>query len=115
MQTATIVLAVAALGGLGLATLRLLGIPRPPTWVALGHRAIAASGLGLLIYAAATTGVPPLAQLALGFFVLAAIGGGTLFLGFHLREKALPIPLVLGHGLFAITALILLCVATWGS
>ena len=115
MQTAAIVLAVAALGGLGMATIRLFGIPRPPTWVALGHGAIAVAGLGLLIHAAATTGIPPLAQLALGMFLLATAGGATLFLGFHLREKALPMTLVLGHGLLALTGVILLMIATWGS
>ncbi len=115
METATIVLTIAALGGLGMTTMRLFGIPRPPTWVALGHGAIAVTGLVLLIYAAATTGIPPMAQFALGMFVLAAAGGVTLFLGFHLREKVLPIPLVLGHGLLALTAVILLVIATWGS
>jgi hypothetical protein len=79
--------------------------------MALGHGAVAATGLALLIYAAATTGLPGLGQVALGLFVLAALGGATLFVGFHLREQALPIPLVLGHGLLALTALVLLLIA----
>ena len=108
MQLAAIVLAIAAAGGATLAAIRLRGAPRPPTWMALGHGAVAATGLGLLIYAAATTGLPPLAQFALGLLVLAAAGGATLFVGFHLRDKALPIPLVIGHGLLAVTALVLL-------
>lgn len=99
MQTAAIILGFAALGGLTLAIVRLLGKPYPPTWLALGHGALATTGLGVLGYTAYDPGIPSLAQYALGVFVLAALGGLTLFLGFHLRKKALPIPLVLGHGL----------------
>lgn len=111
MQAAAIILTLAVMGGAALAAIRLLGAARPPTWMALGHGAIAATGLGLLLYAAATTGLPGLAQVALGLFLLAALGGVTIFAGFHLRERALPIPLVLGHGLLAITALALLLIA----
>src|SRR5688572_6749743 len=109
MDWAVIVLSLAALGGLVLAGIRLSGAPRPPTWLALGHGAIAATGLGLLMYAAsASPGIPQLAQIALGVLLLAALGGATLFLGFHLRGKALPIPIVLGHGLTALAGLVLL-------
>jgi hypothetical protein len=111
MQLALIVLAVAALGGLALAARRLQGSPFPPTWMALGHGAVAATGLCLLIYAAATTNLPTLALVALACVALAALGGATLFVGFHLRGKALPIPLVLGHGLIAITGVVLLLVS----
>ena len=113
MQWAAIVLVLAALGGLVVAGIRLSGAPRPPTWVALGHGAVAATGLGLLIYAAAVSpGIPFLAQVALGVLLLAAVGGATLFLGFHLREKPLPIPLVLGHGVTALVGVVLLLL-TW--
>ena len=114
MQAAAIVLGLAALGGLLMAGIRLSGTPRPPTWLALGHGAIAVTGLALLAYAAAVPGIPTLAQIALGLFVLAALGGGTVFVLFHLKEKPLPIPLVLGHGLLAATALVLLLIATFG-
>ena len=114
MQAAAIVLGLAALGGLLMAGIRLSGTPRPPTWLALGLGAIAVTGLALLAYAAAVPGIPTLAQIALGLFVLAALGGGTVFVLFHLKEKPLPIPLVLGHGLLAATALVLLLIATFG-
>jgi hypothetical protein len=113
MQGATIVLGLAALGGLTLAAIRLSGTPRPPTWMAIGHGIVAASGLILLGYAAVTDGIPPLAQIALGILVLAAGGGATIFLGFHMRERALPIPFVLGHGLIAIVGFVLLLVAAF--
>ena len=108
MQLSAIVLGFAALGGLVLAGIRLSGRPHPPTWLAVGHGLVAATGLGMLIYGLATTTAPGLAQIALGVFVLAALGGATLFFGFHLRQRALPIPLVIGHGLTAATAYVLL-------
>jgi hypothetical protein len=108
MQAAVIVLVLAAVGGLTLAVIRLRGAPWPPLWLALVHGAVAATGVGLLIYAAVSPGIPTLAQVALGIFILAALGGATLLLGFHMRSKALPIPLVLGHGLIAATGLVLL-------
>jgi hypothetical protein len=111
MQAAAIVLCLAALGGLTLAAIRLRGTPRPPTWMALGHGAVAATGLILLGYAAATNGIPLLAQIALGVLLLAAVGGAAIFVGFHLKDRALPIPLVLGHGLTAIVGYLLLLFA----
>ena len=115
MEWAAMVLAAAALGGLTLAGIRLSGTPRPPTWMALGHGAVAATGLGLLIYAAVTADIPGLALVALGVLVLASLGGTGLFVGFHLRGQALPIPLVIGHGLAALTGLALLLVSLFGS
>lgn len=110
MQLAAVLFALAALGGLTMAGIRLSGAPRPPTWLALGHGAIAAAGLVTLIYAA-TQGIPTLGLVALGVFVLAALGGATIFVGFHLKEKPLPILFVLGHGAVAVTGFVLLLVA----
>ena len=110
MQLAAILFALAALGGLTMAGMRLSGTPRPPTWLALGHGAMAVAGLIALIYAAATQPLPTMALAALGCFVLAAAGGATIFVLFHLREKPLPVPLVLGHGALAATAFVLLLV-----
>ena len=110
MQAAAIVLGLAAVGGLTLATIRMRGTPRPPTWMALGHGVAALIGLGLLIKEANNPGIPQLAQIALAVIILAALGGSTLFLGFHMRQRALPIPLVIGHGLIAATGYVLLLV-----
>jgi hypothetical protein len=114
MQTAAIILALAALGGLTLAVIRLRGAPWPPTWMALGHGSVAALGVGWLIYVAVTTGLPTLALVALGIFILAALGGVVLFLGFHMASKPLPVPLVIGHGLIAVTAYVLLLLTWFG-
>src|SRR5262245_34013548 len=108
MQLAAIFFALAALGGLTIAVMRLSGTPRPPTWMALGHGAVAAIGLLSLIYAAATETLPTMALAALGCFVLAALGGATIFVLFHLRLKPLPIPLILGHGALAVVGFVLL-------
>ena len=113
MVASATVLGLAALGGLALAGIRLSGTPRPPTWMAVGHGSVAAIGLALLAYAAATVGLPVLGQAALGVLVLAAAGGATLFFGFHLKGRPLPIPLVLGHGAIALVGvgMLLTCIA----
>jgi hypothetical protein len=104
-----ILFGVAALGGLSIAIMRLSGMPRPPTWMAVGHGLVAATALGMLIYCA-IVGIPLLSQIALGLFVLAALGGIFIFLTYHLRERPLPIPLILGHGALALAALTLLLI-----
>jgi len=111
MESAAIVLGFAALGGIAMALMRFLGSPRPPTWLALGHGAIAATGLVILIVTAFTTTIPTMAQVALGVFCLAAAGGITMFAGFHLREKPLPIILVAGHAVIALTGLVILFIS----
>ncbi len=107
------ILAIAAVGGITLAAFRLSGQPRPPTWMAIGHGAVAATGFGLLGNLVLLDKVPLLSQIALGIFAIAAIGGVILFAGFHLRQKALPIPLVLGHGLIALLGLAILFLSTY--
>jgi hypothetical protein len=62
MNSAAIVLSLAAIGGLTMLALRLSGSARPPTWLAIGHGAIAATGIALLAYAA---GLLPLTGLGL--------------------------------------------------
>ena len=112
MLAAAIILSLAAAGGLVVASFPLRGIDRPPTWLALGHGVVAATGVGILIYAAATQPLPQLALVSLGMFVLAGVGGITMFAGFHLREKPLPKLLVIGHGILAVASLVVLWVAT---
>jgi hypothetical protein len=113
MALAATVLGIAALGGLTLAAIRLRGTPRPPTWIAIAHGAVAATGVALLIYAAVAPGIPGLAQIALGVFLLAALSGSGIFIGFHLRAKPLPVPLVIGHGLTALAGLVLLLISVF--
>jgi hypothetical protein len=111
LQWATIVLGMTAVGGATIFITRIARRPRPPLWLALGHGAFAVTGVSLLTYTVVTETVPDLAKYALGLFALAAVGGLTLFFGFHLRNKPLPIPLMAGHGVIALTALSLLVAA----
>ena len=108
MFIASIVLfAIAALGGITLAAMRLGNRPLP-FGLAIAHGVLAAAGLVLLIVAmvvATATGV--VLNAALILFIVAAIGGAILF-SFHLRNRSLPVPLVLGHGLLAVVAFVLL-------
>jgi hypothetical protein len=109
IELTTALFVLAGLGGLTMVGMRLRGVPRPPTWLALGHGALAATALALLAYLA-TEGIPLLSQVALGIFVLAAIGGIFIFLAFHMRQRPLPIPLILAHGALAIAGIVLLLV-----
>jgi len=108
MQTVLIVLGLAALGGATMAGIRLSGTPRPPTWLALGHGVIAAVGLVMLGNLWMSDGVPTLSQVAFGVFVLAALGGLAMFVGYHVPGKPLPVSFVLGHGVVAVAGYLLL-------
>jgi hypothetical protein len=110
MQTAAIILILAAFVGAFVASYPLRGFARPPTPLAILHGLIAATGLGLLIKAHLDAPLPGLAGTALWVLVLAALGGATMFLGFHLRGKPLPKLLVVGHALIAATGLTMLWV-----
>ena len=66
---------------------RFSGVPRP-----------------LLVYAAVMSSVPFMAQVSACLFVLAAIAGMVMNLVFHSKGLALPVPLMVAHGLVAIVA-----------
>ena len=81
LKTATALLALGALFGLVMAGMRFAGQPHPPAWLAMLHGSLAAAALPLLIYAAATVGLPAIALGALILFLIAAAGGAVLNLG----------------------------------
>lgn len=114
MNIAAILFILAALGGVSMLAMRLLGHGRPPTWLAVGHGVIAASGIVTLGFACSQSTLPISATWALGVLSLAALGGVTLFVGFHLRGRPLPILFILGHGLLAAAGLGLLLNAIFG-
>jgi hypothetical protein len=115
MVAAAVVLGLAALGGLTLVVIRLSGRQIPPTWMAVGHGIVAATGLAILGYSIYQNATPQLVNIAAAVLVLAAIGGATIFMGFHLRNRPLPVPLVLGHGLIALTGYALLLAGLYRS
>ncbi|RDZ27294.1 hypothetical protein [Lysobacter silvisoli] len=115
LQTAAIVLAITALGGLTMAAIRFASRHNPPAWLAMLHGLLAASGLTLLAYAICTTPVPPTATLALALFLLAAAGGAVMSLGYKWRQRLLPKWLVIAHALAAVAAFALLLLAAYGT
>jgi hypothetical protein len=96
---------LAAVGGIVMLVIRLRGAPRPPTWLALGHGVLAVAGLVALISAwnAGAGSLSPIVGWSVAVLCLAAAGGATIFLGFHLPGRPLPIPLIIAHGLLAAT------------
>ncbi|MFL6228451.1 MAG: hypothetical protein ACJ741_06695 [Pyrinomonadaceae bacterium] len=110
MTTAAILFAVAALGGLAMAAMRLSGRELPPMGLAIVHGLFAASGLVALIVALVGHGFTLVPTLALLGFLGAALGGFYLF-SLHLRRQALPVSAVVGHGLFAVASFVVLLAA----
>ena len=115
LQTATTLLAISALGGLTMAIMRFAGPPQPPTSLAMVHGFLSAAALTLLIYAAATVGLPGRALAALALLVLAAGGGAILNLNYHWKRLPLPKWLILVHAAAAVVGFLLLLSATWSA
>lgn len=105
---AAVLFALAALGGITLAAMHFMKKPLPLA-LALVHGAVAAAGLVLLIIAVATGATATVAVAALVVFIIAALGGFTLFT-FYLRHQPLPTPLVVMHGFAALAAFLTLLV-----
>ncbi|QGW63809.1 hypothetical protein GOY17_02065 [Lysobacter soli] len=114
LQTASILFAMTALGGLLMAAIRFATKHNPPAWLAMGHGLLAASGLTLVIYALCTQAVPPTVLFALVLFLLAAGGGAIMSLAYKWRQRLLPAWLVIAHALIAAIALVLLLLAVFG-
>ena len=111
-QIAIVLFALAAVVGLSMAVMHFRGQTPPRPMFAALHGLFAASGLVVLLMAiirAATGGLP---AIALGLFLIAALGGFTL-LSFHVRRRALPNALVIGHALIAVTAFLILVAAVF--
>ncbi len=115
MKTASALLGIAAVGGLAMAGIRMKNPPaNPPSWLAMLHGLLAAAAVTLLAYAWCTVGLPSLANIALLLFVLAALGGLVLNLGYHDKDRLLPKGLMFGHAGLAVIGFVLLLVATFG-
>lgn len=108
LTAAIVVLAVAAMGGLVLAS-HAFAQKTPPMALAIVHGLFAASGLVLLILGVMKAATAGIGGWSLGIFLVAALGGFTLF-SFHLRKRPLPVPLVVVHALAAVTAFVLLVI-----
>jgi len=113
MQTAIVLFAISAVGGIVMAGIRFGGKPHPPTALAMLHGFLSAAALTLLIYAACTVGLPSLALAATVLFVVAAIGGVYMNLNYHWKMLPLPKWLVVVHALIAVTGFVCLLIAAW--
>lgn len=111
IRTAATLLAITALGGLAMAGIRFSGDKQPPAWLAMLHGLLAGAAVTLLIYAAATVGLPGLALGALALFLLAAAGGAYLNLNYQWKQVLLPKGLVVGHAAVAVVGFVMLVIA----
>jgi hypothetical protein len=111
MNTAAVLFAIAALGGLTMAAIRLRGADRPPSSFAMLHGLLAGAGLTLLVYAWCTVGIPVLAQYSVIVLALAAAGGAYMNLRYHSQMLPLPVPIMVGHALVAVSGFALLLAA----
>lgn len=114
MVVSIVLFAIAAVGGLTMAVMRLRGRDLPPIGLALLHGLVAAVALILLIVAvvgasAGSAAASTAAIVALVGFIVAALGGFFVF-SFHLRKKALPIPPMIVHALVAVASFLVLLV-----
>lgn len=100
---------LAAFGGLFLLTAILKDRPTSKP-VAVLHGSIAGIGLLLLIAYVVTRPVSGLLLTSLGLFIVAALGGFTLFV-MDISKKQLPKLVAVLHPLLAVTALVLLIIS----
>lgn len=111
MKTAAVLLALAAIGGLTMAVIRFRGADRPPSSIAMAHGLLAAAALTLLIYAAATAGLPAVGLGALVILIIVALVGVALNLLYHVKLLPLPKPTIVIHGVVAVIGFVLLLLA----
>jgi len=111
--TSTVLIALAAAGGLVMAGIRFMGDRPPPASLAMLHGFLAAAAVTLLLYAAATVGLPGMALVALALFLAAAGGGAILNLNYHWTQLPLPKWLIIVHAIAAVAGFALLLAATW--
>ena len=115
LRTSTILLAIAAVGGLVMVGIRFAGDRQPPAALAMLHGFLAGAAVTLLLYAAATVGLPKMALWALVLFVVAAGGGVILNLNYHWKQLPLPKWLIVVHATAAVAGFLLLLAATWAT
>lgn len=107
LTVALTLFAIAALGGLVMLYFHFKKNRNPPGALAVLHGVIAATALGILLWFVVTTGATGKVVLALGLFVLAALGGFFL-VSYHVRNIRLPSAVVLIHAAVAVVAFLLL-------
>jgi hypothetical protein len=115
MNTAAILFAIAAVGGIIMAMIRFSGRDYPPMWLAIIHGLFAAAGLIALLVIVFGGAAATSLWITLLLFIVAAIVGFVLFFGYHVKSRPLPIPTMVIHALFAVVAFIILIVVLFGA
>lgn len=113
LRTACVLLAIAALGGAGMAAIRFTKGHNPPVAFAMLHGLLAAAGATLLAYAAFTSAVPATAWLALVLLLSAAAVGAYLNLAYQWKQRQIPTGLVLVHAGVAAAGFVALLLAAF--
>lgn len=108
---ATILFAIAAVGGLVMAYIHFKKDTNPPGALAAIHGLAAAAALVLLLMAVINMNLSGLTVWALGLFVIAALGGFFL-VSYHIRGQRLPSKVVVIHALVAVVAFVLLLIGS---
>jgi len=111
-ELSILLFAVAAIAGLTMAVAHFRKHTPPRPVLAVLHGLFAASGLVVLLLALVKVGMHGAPAIALGLLVVAALGGFGL-LSFHLRGRALPSGLVVGHALLAVAGFLTLVAAEY--
>jgi hypothetical protein len=105
-----VLFAIAAVAGLIMAVMHFRKASPPLPVLAVLHGGFAASGLIVLLLALIKVGMNGAPGISLGLLLVAALGGFGL-LSFHLRGRALPSGLVVGHALLAVAGFLTLLAA----
>ena len=113
LRTASALLALGALGGLGMAAIRFSRGVNPPAAFAMAHGLLAAAGVTLLAYADFTAPVPSVAWIALVLLLAAAGIGAWLNLAYQWRQRTIPPGLTFVHIGVAVAGFLCLLVAAF--
>ena len=106
--------AIAALVGVYM-VLRVFKGAMPPWPAAIIHGLFAATGLGLLLYAAFLAGTPqPQTVTIAAVLLLIAALGGFVLVSYHLRKQVPPKALASVHALLAVAGFLTLAGVTFG-
>ena len=111
LRAACALLALAALGGIGMAAIRFGRGRNPPAAFAMAHGLLAAAGATLLAYAVFTSAVPATAWAALVLLLGAAALGAYLNLAYQWRQRQIPGSLVVVHAGLAVAGFVSLVAA----
>ncbi|WP_184085587.1 hypothetical protein [Sphingomonas xinjiangensis] len=115
LQAATILLLLAALGGVAMAARRFANKVNPPDWLAMAHGFLASAALALLVYAAFQDGVPASAATGIVVLLAGSAGGILMNLRYHLAGKLIPQWLLHVHILLGVVGTTLVAWGAWGA